>query len=92
MPEWKHVINSRTPSSLLPQHVSNPTSPMLTCLQPRPAAGRSEDGDLSESSAAFVSALAQERGLHAMALIVAEVEQTQQWPAAAEVCRLYAVE
>ena len=56
------------------------------CLRP-PCAGRSEDGGLSDSSAAFVTALVQERGLHAMALIVAEVEQTQQWPAAAEVRR-----
>ena len=54
-----------------------------------PAAGRSEDGGLSDSSAAFVAALVQDRGLHAMALIVAEVEQTQQWPAAAEVRRLF---
>ncbi len=50
-------------------------------------AGRSEDGSLSDSSSAFVVALVRERGLHAMALIVAEVEQTQQRPAAAEVRR-----
>ncbi len=49
------------------------------------AAGRLEDGGLSESSSAFITALVRERGLHAMALVVAEVEQTQQWPAAAEV-------
>ena len=50
-------------------------------------AGRSEGGGLSESSSAFLVALVRERGLHAMALIVAEVEQTQQWPAAAEARR-----